>query len=132
MNKLGRNKTNWLLKQGCIFKDSTIIDPTRVEPSTEIWTDHNEYAKKVADLLKKNHIRAEADYTDDNMKNKIRKFKDYKDPYVVIIGDSEAENEQVSINIRGNKQLKNVPLDRFIEMCRTMNEEHSLDIIDTL
>ena len=29
-------------------------------------------------------------------------------------------------------QLKNVPLDKFIEMCRTMNEEHSLDIIDTL
>ena len=97
-----------------------------------IRTEHNEYAKKVAALLKKNRIRAEADYTDDNMKNKIRRFKDYKDPYVVIIGDSEAENEQVSINIRGNKQLKNVPLDKFIEMCRTMNEEHSLDIIDTL
>ena len=97
-----------------------------------IRTDHNDYAKKVADLLKKNRIRAEVDYTDDNMKNKIRKFKDFKDPYVVIIGDSEAENEQVSINIRGNKQLKNVPLDKFIEMCRTMNEEHSLDIIDTL
>ncbi|MBQ8960035.1 MAG: threonine--tRNA ligase [Ruminococcus sp.] len=97
-----------------------------------IRTEHNEYAKKVAALLKKNHIRAEADYTDDNMKNKIRKFKDMKDPYVVIIGDSEAENEQVSINIRGNKQLKNVPLDKFIEMCRTMNEEHTLDVIDTL
>ena len=46
--------------------------------------------------------------------------------------DSEAENEQVSIHIRGNKQLKNIPLDKFIEMCTTMNEEHSLDIIDTL
>ena len=97
-----------------------------------IRTEHNEYAKKVADLLKKNRIRVEADYTDDNMKNKIKKFKDFKDPYVVIIGDSEAANEQVSINIRGNKQLKNVPLDKFIEMCRTMNEEHSLDVIDTL
>ena len=97
-----------------------------------IRTDHNDYAKKVADLLKKNHIRAEVDYTDDNMKNKIRRFKDYKDPYVVIIGDNEAENDLISINIRGNKQLKNIPLDKFIEMCRTMNEEHSLDIIDTL
>ena len=97
-----------------------------------IRTDHNEYAKKVADLLTQNRIRVEVDYSDDNMKNKIRRCKDYKDPYVVVIGDSEAENNTVSINIRGNKQLKNVPLDKFIEICSKMNTEHSLEVIDTL
>lgn len=52
MNKLGRNKTNWLLKNNCAFKDSTIIDPTSVEPSTEIWTSYGEYVG-LADLGKR-------------------------------------------------------------------------------
>ncbi|WP_028510908.1 threonine--tRNA ligase [Ruminococcus sp. NK3A76] len=97
-----------------------------------IRTEHNEYAKKVFDLLTKNHIRAEVDYTDDNMKNKIKKFKNYKDPYIIVLGDSEAENETVSINIRGNKKLNDVPLDKFVEMCVKMNEEKPLEITDTL
>ena len=97
-----------------------------------IRTEHNEYAKKVYDLLTKNHVRAEVDYTDDNMKNKIKKFKNYKDPYIIVLGDSEAENETVSINIRGNKKLNNVPLDRFVEMCVKMNDEKPLEVIDTL
>ena len=97
-----------------------------------IRTEHNDYAKKVYDLLTKNHIRAEVDYTDDNMKNKIKKFKNYKDPYIIVLGDSEAEKETVSINIRGNKKLNDVPLDKFVEMCVKMNEEKPLEVIDTL
>ena len=97
-----------------------------------IRTEHNEYAKKVFDLLTKNHVRAEVDYTDDNMKNKIKKFKNYKDPYIIVLGDSEAENNTVSINIRGNKKLNDVPLDKFVEMCVKMNEEKPLEVIDTL
>lgn len=97
-----------------------------------IRTEHNDYAKKVYELLSKNHIRAEVDYSDDNMKNKIKKFKNYKDPYIIVLGDSECENETVSINIRGNKKLNNVPLDKFIELCVKMNDEKPLEVIDTL
>jgi len=97
-----------------------------------IRTEHNEYAQKVYDLLKKNHIRTEIDLADDNMNNKIKKFKNFKDPYIVVVGDNEAANNTVSLNIRGNKKLNNVPLDKFIGMCNKMNEEKSLEIIDTL
>ncbi len=97
-----------------------------------IKEEHNAYAKKVVDLLRENGIRVEADYSDDNMKTKIKKFKNYKEPYVLVLGDNEAENNTVSINIRGNKKLNNVPLDTFVEMCRKMNIEKPLDVIDTL
>ncbi len=97
-----------------------------------IRTEHNEYAQKVYDLLKKNHIRTEIDLADDNMNNKIKKFKNFKDPYIVVVGDNETANNTVSLNIRGNKKLNNVPLDKFIGMCNKMNEEKSLEIIDTL
>lgn len=97
-----------------------------------IRPEHNEYAKKVEELLRKNGIRVEADYSDNNMKTKIKTFKNYKDPYVLVLGDREAEENTVSINIRGNKKLNNIPLDRFLEICRKMNEEHSLEVIDSL
>ena len=97
-----------------------------------IRPEHNAYAKKVADLLRKNHIRFEVDYTDKNMKEKIKACKTFRDPYTIVVGDKEAAENTVAINIRGNKQLKDVPLDTFIDLCLRMNEEHSLDVIDSL
>ena len=97
-----------------------------------IRTEHNEYAKKVFAELRKHGIRVEADYADDNMNNKIKRFKAYKDPYIAVVGDNEAANNTVSLNIRGNKKLSDVPLDKFIEMCVKMNEEKPLDLIETL
>jgi threonyl-tRNA synthetase len=98
-----------------------------------IRTEHNEYAKKVAGKLAANRIRFEADYSDKNMKEKIKYYKNFKTPYVVVIGDKEAEEGTVSLNLRGsNRQLNNIPLDTFIQMCLKMNAEHSLDLIDTL
>lgn len=96
-----------------------------------IHEEHNEYAKKVADKLVSNRIHIEADYSDKNMKEKIKYFKTYKTPYTIVLGDKEAENETVSINMRGsNKQINNVPLKDFIEMCNYMNREHTLDLVD--
>ena len=97
-----------------------------------IRTEHNAYAKKVEDLLRDNGIRVEADYSDNNMKTKIKTFRGYKDPYVLVLGDKEAAENTVSINIRGNKQLNGVPLEKFLELCQKMNKEHSLDLIDSL
>ncbi|MCR5692278.1 MAG: threonine--tRNA ligase [Eubacterium sp.] len=94
---------------------------------------HNEYAKKVEEVLINNGIRVEADYADKNMRNKIKEFKVYKDPYILVLGDNEAENNMVSLNIRGsNKQVQNVPLDDFVKMCRKMNEEHTLELLSSL
>ena len=98
-----------------------------------IRLEHNEYAKKVANKLAANRIRFEADYSDKNMKEKIKYYKNFKTPYVVIIGDKEAEEGTVSLNLRGsNRQLNNIPLDSFIDMCLKMNREHSLELIDSL
>ena len=98
-----------------------------------IRTEHNEYAEEVEKLLFKNHIRSEVDYTDRNMKEKIKQYKNYKNPYIIVLGDREAEERTVSINLRGqNKQIQNVPLDTFVQMCRTMNEEYSLELMDEI
>jgi threonyl-tRNA synthetase len=95
-----------------------------------IRTEHNEFAKEIERKLRKLKIRTEADYSDNNMNTKIKKFKNFKDPYVIVIGDKEVEEGTVSINIRGCKQqLHDVPVDKFIEMCQKMNEERCIDLI---
>ena len=98
-----------------------------------IRLEHNEYAKKVEAALMAAGVRVEADYSDNNMKEKIKKFKNYKDPYILVVGDKEAAEGTVSINVRGsNKQIQNVPLDTFVQMCKKLNEEHSLELIEGL
>ncbi|MBQ7678626.1 MAG: threonine--tRNA ligase [Butyrivibrio sp.] len=98
-----------------------------------IRTEHNEYAAEIADLLAQRGVRAETDYSDSNMKEKIKRFKNYKDPYIIVLGDKERDERTVSINLRGsNKQLQGVPLERFLEMCETMNREHSLNLIENV
>lgn len=95
-----------------------------------IRQEHNEYAKKVAETLEAAGVRVEADYTDKNMREKIKNFKNYKDPYILVVGSKEAEENTVSINLRGsNKQVQNVPLDTFVEACRKQNAEHTLDLV---
>ena len=98
-----------------------------------IREEHNDYAKEIEKKLLRHHIRVEADYTDSNMNNKIKKFKSLKDPYVIVLGDKEKETDTVSINIRGTKkQLHDVSVDKFIEMCDKMMLERSLSLIEEI
>ena len=94
-----------------------------------ILVEHNEYAKEVADLLESNGIRVEANYFDKNMNEKIKQFRTLGDPYIIVIGDKEVESRTVSITVRGKKQqLHDVPLEKLVEMCKKMNEGHTLEL----
>ena len=96
-----------------------------------IREEHNTYAKKVYDALSEMGIRTEVDYTDKNMKEKIKTYKNYKDPYILVLGDKEMAENTVSINMRGsNKQVNNVPLDVFLKVCAKMQKEHTLELTD--
>ncbi len=90
---------------------------------------HNDYAKKIADLLLDNDIRFEVDYSDQNMKNKIKRFKLERVPYVLVVGDKEAENETVAVNIRGVKDNKfGVPLAQFIDNVKAQQKQFTLEL----
>ena len=98
------------------------IVPIRVE--------NNDYAREVAQKLTAAGIRIEADYADKNMNEKIKTYKKYKDPYILVLGAKEAETGTVSLNIRGRKeQVHGLPLESFIAMCERMNREHTIDLL---
>ena len=65
------------------------------------------------------------------MKEKINSYKQFKTPYILVLGDREAAEQTVSINVRGsNKQIQNVPLSVFLDMCDTLNEERPLELFN--
>ena len=98
-----------------------------------IRTEHNDYATEVAKKLAAARIRFEADYSDNNMKEKIKKYKNLKDPFIIVLGDREAQEKTVSVNVRGsNKQIQNVPLDTFISRCMQLNAERTLELPDSM
>lgn len=121
---------------GIIIENFKGVFPFWLSPEqvgiVSIRTEHNAYAKKVFSLLQKRGIRVEADYSESNMKEKIKKYKNFKDPYILVLGDREAAENTVSINMRGsNRQLNNIPIERFLAMCERMNEEHSLELLES-
>ena len=96
-----------------------------------IRTSHNEYAEKVEKALTAAGVRVEADYTDTHMNNKIKKFRGYKDPYILVLGDKEAETDTLSVSMRGSSnQIHDVPLDKFVQMCRKLNAERTLELVN--
>ncbi|HZJ88544.1 MAG TPA: threonine--tRNA ligase [Sphaerochaeta sp.] len=72
------------------------------------------YAKELEARLRKAGLRVEADLSDDRMNAKIRNANKEKIPYILIIGEREAESDQVSVRYRGGKQANGVATDAFI------------------
>ena len=96
-----------------------------------IRPEHNAYAKEVQDALRAAGIRVETDFDDKNMKEKIKQFHNYRDPYIVVVGDREAEEKTVAVTLRGNKKMNGVPLDKFVAICAAMNRAHTLELTES-
>ena len=77
---------------------------------------HNDYAKSVYDKLIANDIRAKLDDRSEGMGYKIREaFQEHKIPYVLVIGDKEMEDGQLSVRIRGIGEAGKSDIDTFID-----------------
>ena len=72
-----------------------------------------EYAKSVAEKLAAAGVRVETDLRNESIKYKIREAQLQKLPYMLVIGDKEAENGTVSVRDRAGKTVYGVPMDEF-------------------
>ncbi|HAF84856.1 MAG TPA: threonine--tRNA ligase [Sphaerochaeta sp.] len=72
------------------------------------------YAKELEKRLRKEGFRVSADLGDDRMNAKIRNAQQLKIPYMVIIGEREAEGDLVSVRYRSGKQENGVATEAFI------------------
>ena len=85
-----------------------------------------EYAKSVAEKLAAAGVRVETDLRNESIKYKIREAQLQKLPYMLVIGDKEAENGTVSVRDRAGKTVYGVPMDEFT--ANICDEIHSRKI----
>jgi threonyl-tRNA synthetase len=66
---------------------------------------HMEYAREVAATLRNSRLRAEVDDGPDRMGAKIRQAQLQRVPYMLVVGDREAEQRQVAVRTRSGGDL---------------------------
>jgi threonyl-tRNA synthetase len=89
---------------------------------------HIEYAEKVQQQLQIAGFRVELDRRNEKMNAKIRDLTLQKIPYVLIMGDKEAEAGAVSVRTRGKGDQGSMPLDDFITKATTLTDSKSMDL----
>ena len=84
----------------------------KVLPVTD---DHIAYAQKVADALEKAGMRVEMDSRNEKVGYRIREAQLQKIPYMLVLGDREAESGQVAVRDRRDGKTTNMSLEAFLQ-----------------
>ncbi|MBB6631317.1 threonine--tRNA ligase [Clostridium algidicarnis] len=92
----------------------TWLSPVQVKvlPISEKFHD---YAKQVEKQLKEKDIRVETDFRAEKIGYKIREGRMERVPYLLIVGEKEVENNEISVRSRKNGDEGVSSLDSFIE-----------------
>ena len=82
-----------------------------------------------SDLYKKlniNKIRTEVDLRNEKISYKIREHSMKRTPYLLIVGDKEVENDELSVRTRSGDDLGVMKVDKFIKMVETLVNDKSI------
>jgi threonyl-tRNA synthetase len=79
---------------------------------------HLDYAKKVQEQLQAIGARVTIDERDEKLGYKIREAQMQKTPYMLVLGDQEAEANAVNIRKYGEQKSDSVSLEQFIEQMK--------------
>ena len=89
---------------------------------------HIEYAGEVAADLRAAGIRIDVDDSSERMNKKIRSAQLQKIPYMLVVGDKEAEDGLVAVRTRENEDRGAVPVAEFRDNALELIKTRSMDI----
>ena len=93
------------------------LSPVQVKilPISDKFTD---YAKSVEHALKQEGLRCEIDARAEKIGYKIREARKDRVPYILVVGEKEAENGSVSVRKRDTGDLGSMALSQLAELLR--------------
>ncbi|MGN2371168.1 threonine--tRNA ligase [Clostridium cagae] len=97
----------------------TWLSPVQVKV-LPISDKYNDYAESVVKSLRNKGVRIEADYRAEKIGYKIREARLERAPYILVVGEKETANNEVSVRSRKNDDEGAMKLDVFTE--RLLNE----------
>ena len=89
---------------------------------------HLEYAQKVADQLKAIGIRVEVDGRNEKMNAKIREHAMQKTPFLLVVGDKEAEAGKVNVRTRGKEKTEDLATADFVAKIQKLVADKSASL----
>jgi threonyl-tRNA synthetase len=81
---------------------------------------HAEYANKVASQLREAGVRVEVDARNEKMNAKIREHALQKVPFMLVVGDREAEAGKVNVRTRGKEKTEDMGAEEFGAKVRNL------------
>ncbi len=91
------------------------LAPTQVN-LLSVSEKHEKYAKKVLNFLENNEIRASLDNRNETIGKKIREAELSKVPFMLILGEKEAENENISVRKHRQGDVGSMSVKAFIDL----------------
>ncbi|MDH5442337.1 MAG: threonine--tRNA ligase, partial [Candidatus Nomurabacteria bacterium] len=82
---------------------------------------HGKYSTHVYEQLEKAGIRAEHSDENESLGKRIRKAKQFKTPYIVVVGDKESDDNTLTIEMRGDEKLEGVTVQNLIDRINGEN-----------
>jgi threonyl-tRNA synthetase len=89
---------------------------------------HLDYAEKIQATLQNAGLRVEVDHRNEKMGAKIRDFTLQKLPYILVVGDKEAETGGISLRVRGQGDQGAMPLEAFVTRARSLVDSKSTSL----
>jgi threonyl-tRNA synthetase len=89
---------------------------------------HLEYAQKVADQLKAIGVRVEVDGRNEKMNAKIREHAMQKVPFLLVVGDKEAEAGKVNVRTRGKEKTEDWSTADFVAKIQKLVADKSASL----
>ncbi|MBQ4638247.1 MAG: threonine--tRNA ligase [Clostridia bacterium] len=103
------------------------LSPVQVRVMT-ITNRADEAAKKMMDILNENGIRAELDDRNEKIGFKIREAQNQKIPYMLVIGDKEAAEGNVSVRARGKGDIGTMKADEFVNIAKRLIKGKAIEL----
>src|SRR4051812_25606031 len=86
---------------------------------------HVEYANKVAAMLRESNVRVEVDARNEKMNAKIREHAMQKVPFMLVVGDKEAEAGKVNVRTRSKEKTEDMGAEEFRGVVRELIRQRS-------
>ena len=81
---------------------------------------YNDYANEVANLLNRKDVRTQVDDRNEKIGRKIRDNELKRIPYLLIVGEKEAEERKVSVRAQGDGDKGQMTIDEFAQFMKDL------------
>ena len=79
---------------------------------------HEKYAEKVLNSLENAEIRGLVDSRNETIGKKIREAKMSKNPFMLIVGDQEAQDQTISVRKHGGEEIGTISVEDFAQLVK--------------